>query len=737
MAPGANVSLAALIGPSSPLGGAATLLNSVNASGGSAAAAAVTAQRQNLLALVASSTAGGAPPDPAAVTATANLLQSLTANPAQLTGASQASAVSALSSLLPAAAPGQAPAAVSADTANAIASTASSVALAAVLTGSSSSGSGAGAAASNGASAGAAAQAVMASVSGLINSLADGQASTLDSADPAGPPPPPVVISTAAFQLQVQQDTVAGPGASRRRALSVTTAAITAPGSAASFSPLPASALGDASAVRTKFVSLIFDPHSTPGDAAAGGRNGMTTLSLSAAQLPALGSRRLLQSSVFVPLRVANLPHLITFSLPPPTTMGPGANASGLQAVCSFFDNVAGAYATHGCVSQPNPLPDGVDVEWVPNFNASNLVALPKAWNFSSASWASPLLANCTESWLDCSNASQVNRTLYPDPFAPFEPPGAVSCGGMVSARMLRVYWGHKCHIWREDNTAGCWWNTTAQAFSGGGCVAAAQTACGCTHLTGARARPQGETTPNYPACPPPVRRLSVERPSHPLAIADFSGGSAPTISVCSASDLLSLSPNDIITKLKLFLVLICALFGSMHAGAFSGWLQDRASHRAALRRLLSPACGFVPAGPEMAWTFMLEQARSRRSATSVLLPQSSNSPPSSPCRTISLAKWALCQALWLRRCRSLVCRPHDFGSPSRAHCWAGLPRASLDAPPWVPPHAARLLRKWPRSLSTCTASRGLGHKHHSRWPSGRRRRCRAEQLRKTSSLAR
>ena len=71
-----------------------------------------------------------------------------------------------------------------------------------------------------------------------------------------------------------------------------------------------------------------------------------------------------------------------------------------------------------------------------------------------------------------------------------------------------------------------CWWNATSQSFNGGGCVPTAQTSCGCRHLT------------------------------------DFASQSAPTISTCSASDLLNLSPSDIVTKLRMFLIIICILFG-------------------------------------------------------------------------------------------------------------------------------------------------------------------------------
>ena len=66
------------------------------------------------------------------------------------------------------------------------------------------------------------------------------------------------------------------------------------------------------------------------------------------------------------------------------------------------------------------------------------------------------------------------------------------------------------------------------QAFVGSGCISAPTTACACQHLT------------------------------------DFSSSSAPKISVCSAKDLLSLSPADIVNKLRLFLYLVRQLLAHM-----------------------------------------------------------------------------------------------------------------------------------------------------------------------------
>ena len=104
---------------------------------------------------------------------------------------------------------------------------------------------------------------------------------------------------------------------------------------------------------------------------------------------------------------------------------------------------------------------------------------------------------------------------------------------------------------------------------------------------------------------------------------------------------MLSLSPADIVTKLRMFLYLICGLFGGMHVGSLVGLLRDKADHRLTLQTLLEPgACGFMQMGPELAWTWLLEQALSRtapaplphRSRTAPApLPHRSRTAPESP----------------------------------------------------------------------------------------------------------
>ena len=417
---------------------------------------------------------------------------------------------------------------------------------------------------------------------------------------------------------------------------SATTAPITSPGSPASFAPLPAAALAASAggAVRTSFTNLAFDPYSNPMEAAASGRPGVTQLTISAAPA-APGRRSVLQSPGFSPVKVAALPTLIQFSLPLPLNLN---GSSGLKAVCSFWDASAAAYSTAGCVGLPNPSPPGLPLAFRPPvpyyssedsrvaegsgpaagpalrpgfaFSDPSDTQLQSAW-FVNESFVNGTLfwtANCIVRLLDCSDPAQVNVSIFPDPQRPISIP-AVGCGGVVANRSLRIYTNdpwirppQPCPLWDAAAQAAllgappcvwnasaaafqgpgcdatCYWNATAQSFGGGGCVAAPVTACGCRHLTA------------------------------------FATSSAPTISVCSASSMLSISPADILTKLRMFLILIAGLFGGMHLGAAAAYLVDLRDYRRSLSSLLAPEsdpkyCGFAAVGPEQAWSWLLEQS--------------------------------------------------------------------------------------------------------------------------------
>ena len=83
-----------------------------------------------------------------------------------------------------------------------------------------------------------------------------------------------------------------------------------------------------------------------------------------------------------------------------------------------------------------------------------------------------------------------------------------------------------------------------SQAFEGSGCVYDNFTSCACRHLT------------------------------------DFSTDALPKIDVASAADLLSLSPLDIVTKLRLLLSVVVALFGGMHVFAGTALYRDTRDKR-------------------------------------------------------------------------------------------------------------------------------------------------------------
>ena len=235
---------------------------------------------------------------------------------------------------------------------------------------------------------------------------------------------------------------------------------LTAPGSAASFSPLPPSALAQASGpVQTHFIGLAFDAHASD-DSAKKGTTGTTRLEFKSA------------SGAAVPVSGLSTP--ITFTLPASPTLGVGKTAG-----CVFYDTAAGNYSSAGCAALPNPLPSGIAAGWVPNATVSSAAQLPLTWSLSAASASgAALIAGCGQVLLDCSDPAQRNRTVYPDPTRPFAV-APVSCGASTS--VLRVFNGSGCGLIAN---AGCYWNQSAQAFSGPACVPAAQTNCAPpTHL--------------------------------------------------------------------------------------------------------------------------------------------------------------------------------------------------------------------------------------------------------------
>jgi hypothetical protein len=335
--------------------------------------------------------------------------------------------------------------------------------------------------------------AALAKVSSVLDLLVSNVASSLLSALGNGTVAP-ATVNFFSPNIQVAVS-LAPPGV-------VSTSPISAPGSLSSFDAMPPGLLSAASgaSVLTEFRSLAFDPYINASSSPA------------AANISTVGGvTRLAFSTAAGPLVVANATTPITFTLPAVPTAG-GVN----QSVCAFYDTAAGAYSTAGCVGVPNPGPAGHTLGFVPGYQTPSDASLAMAWNITG-----PLLAGCNTTLVDCSLPHP--PVVYPDPRQPLAIP-AVSCpvpANGTKPPVLRVFYGTHCQLWQPGNAYNCSWNNTLQAFNGTGCVATGNvTKCMCRHLT------------------------------------DFAAARTPKLTTCSLSDLLSLNPADIVTKLKfLFIV--------------------------------------------------------------------------------------------------------------------------------------------------------------------------------------
>jgi hypothetical protein len=265
----------------------------------------------------------------------------------------------------------------------------------------------------------------------------------------------PATISAPNIQARVQVDSTQDGGTGR-----LFTTALTAPGSASRFAPLPAALFGNGTApasVCTTFHSLTFDPYT--GNANS---TGVTRLAFTDAA-----------SGAEVP--VSNLGVPIYFTLPAVTL-------AGGKTACRFWDADAQAYATHGCVGIPDPRPASHTLAWADGFTATVDADMVAAWNGTG-----PLFAGCTARVLDC-GAAEDQGTVTPNPANPFAVP-PVGCNTSLSTAPLLVFVGSGCALIRADNAYGCTWDNIKQSFVGGGCVASGAPAqCACRHVRAARA---------------------------------------------------------------------------------------------------------------------------------------------------------------------------------------------------------------------------------------------------------
>ena len=395
----------------------------------------------------------------------------------------------------------------------------------------------------------------LAQVSTVLAALTSSAASSLLSSVGSGATASQsIVFSTAQIQAAT---TVTPPGV-------VSTSPISAPGSPSSFDALPPGVLSSAAgfnssaAVITQFYSLAFDPYSSGNTSAAGS---LTTVG---------GATRLAFSTASGPLVVANATMPITFTLPAVNT----STSPTQHAVCAFYDTTAGAYSTAGCIALPNPSPAGHTLSFTPGYATPSDASLAGAWSITG-----PLVdQNCQQQVIDCSSDAPCtgavwgrNCSVQPNQRQPLGAANAAISCPATGAPVLRVMYGVLCSVW-QNNTLGCWWNNTKQSFIGPGCVSTpGPTQCMCRHLT------------------------------------DFAPARAPSLSTVSTSELLGLSPGDIITKLRLLFVVVITLFGIMLLGAAGGYARDLHHQKQLLVKLMDERFGFAEQ-KDGTWTWSLRQ---------------------------------------------------------------------------------------------------------------------------------
>ena len=446
-------------------------------------------------------------------------------------------------------------------------------------------------------------QATMAQAGAVLDQLVLSQASSLAA---AGSHAQSIVTISANIQMMVA---VTPPGDSQ-----LTTQPLTVPGCPSSFEPMPANLLPTDVGIITSFFALAFDPHAgtsgvnTTGVTRACPRNAYRSL-LACADASAISilppPGLAFSYTDGTPLEVGNATTPIRFTLPGVDTSG------GEQASCSFWDTDAEAYSTEGCVGLPAPYPVGHNVTWLDNFTAHSNADLVLSWELTG-----PMVddGSCYAAVLDCTSEQPGPyfvdprtrelqlaihpATVYPDPWQPLIE-SAITCGNGSTGplRTLRVYYGHDCQLWQPDNEYNCSWNNVKQAFEGGGCVSQGPTRCMCRHLT------------------------------------DFASARVPKIATCSLSDMTSLNPNDLITKLKLcvpalwisqlacmltrapyclrccsLFQLVVILFGVMNVGAIVGVWMDMSQRKSALAAFQRPEMGFTEHPGGELWTWCCTQ---------------------------------------------------------------------------------------------------------------------------------
>jgi hypothetical protein len=435
------------------------------------------------------------------------------------------------------------------------------------------------------ASANASASAHSAAVLGGVVTVLEALAASLQASLPV-PGLPPRGVASSRIALSAGFDTPAQASAR----------VFTAPGTNASFDPLPAGALVAPAA--SLFLALKFDPWSsgaadadanadadatvadanaTSGSGIGGGGVTVARLAFSAPPDAASGDGGGVGGA---PVAVSRLRTPLTFTLDTPPSLlhaadvaAAGDGAARMTAQCRFWDGAAGAYSGAGCTALPNPAPPAalLNVFWDSGAVVDVPADLVMTWQVAGA-----LAAGCSSTRIDCASGGSGGSGGVAAAAVFWEDAGGdasadsaplITCGAATNATAasasapppagLRVFTGATCALSRPDNAARCFWDASRQAFVGAGCVASTVTRCACTHLTDFRIEP------------------------------------APAIHVATLSQLKTLKPAELVSNLRFLLAVVLALFLVMHAGVALALAQERTARATLLARLTAPQLGF------------------------------------------------------------------------------------------------------------------------------------------------
>ena len=265
---------------------------------------------------------------------------------------------------------------------------------------------------------------------------------------------------------------------------------------------VPAAYVKPTRTLRAEFLALGFSPYEVGANSSTPVVPAMTRLRLRLAD--ALSPTNV---SLDVVLNISRLASPITFSTPAAVVNSTNGSSSAGPALggprrpaCVYWDEAAAAWSTAGCAALPSPVPprgagsNATVVDWIPGFSGAaggsgngSVVAAGAASlrTIAALGWAvtGPLMDGCTVSYIDCASVLPGTR-VFLTPDNPFLEPSAL-CPTAGTPPLLRFFLGAECALSvGANNSVGCWWSASDQAFEGPACEYPAATRCACIHLT-------------------------------------------------------------------------------------------------------------------------------------------------------------------------------------------------------------------------------------------------------------